>query len=168
MDSQFDSITPEQKLHALTAELRTPLEIIRGLTEMIRINIGSNRIEPEGTLRAINSILEAANRIENLLDEVVSSKGFYTPSKDLSSTDILLGLRQQFLDAREKNDTNTLRSLAVFFNIIEEIATRKGIEGRIYGILEDLENSAYDSIGGVPWKSTIPSEEEIISALNRK
>ena len=56
MDSQFDSITPEQKLHALTAELRTPLEIIRGLTEMIRINIGSNRIEPEGTLRAINSI----------------------------------------------------------------------------------------------------------------
>ena len=47
-----------------------------------------------------------------------------------------------------------------------EIAAQKAIDGMIFGILENLENSAYDAIRGTPWKSLIPSEEEIISALN--
>jgi hypothetical protein len=34
-------------------------------------------------------------------------------------------------------------------------------------ILENMESTVGDSLMGVPWKSTIPSEEEIISALNR-
>jgi len=167
MDNQFESATPKQKLHALTAELRIPVQVIRSLAEIIRLGNQANSIEPQGILSVINTISEAADKMENLLDETVRSKGFYTPSKDLSSTDILLGLRQQLLEAREKNDTNTLQSLAVVFNIMEEIAIQKGIDGIIFRILENLGNSAIDSVSGVPWKSIIPSEEEIISALNR-
>ena len=167
MDNQFESATPKQKLHALTAELRIPVQVIRSLAEIIRLGNQANSIEPQGVLSGINAISEAADKMENLLDETVRSKGFYTPSKDLSSTDILLGLRQQLLEAREKNDTNTLQSLAVVFNIIEEIAIQKGFEGIIFRILENLGNSAMDSVSDVPWKSIIPSEEEIISALNR-
>lgn len=163
----FESATPEQKLHSLTAELRIPVEIIRGFVEIIRLQNQANSIEPQGILGEINTISEAAHKIKNLLDEAVNSKGFYTPSKDLSSTDILLALRHQLLDAREQNDTNTLQNLATVFDIIWEIAAKKKIEGLIFRILENLENSAYDSIRGTPWKSIIPSEEEIISALNR-
>jgi signal transduction histidine kinase len=167
MDNQFDSATPEQKLHTLIAELRTPVQIIRSLAEIIRLRNQANSIGPQEILSVINTISEATDKMENLLDETVRSKGFYMPSKDLSSIDILLGLRQQLLEAREKNDTNTLQSLALVFNIIGEIADQKGIEGMIFGILENLGNSAMDSVEGVPWKSIIPSEEEIISALNR-
>jgi hypothetical protein len=70
------------------------------------------------------------------------------------------------VDARQQNDMNTLQNLAVFFDLIWEINAKRDIQGRIIRILEDLERSAYDSIGRVPWKSNIPSEEEIISALN--
>ena len=166
-ENPFDSKTPEQKLHSLTAELRTPIEVIRGLAEMIKINSSANKIESEGILSEINDILKATDSIKNLLDEMVRSKEFYTPSNDLSATDILLTLRQQLLDAREQNDTKTLQNLATVFDIIWEIAAKREIEGMIFRILENLENSAYDSIGGTPWKSIIPSEEEIISALNR-
>ncbi len=160
----FDSASPEQKLHWLTAELRTPVEIIRGFAETIRDTNLSQKIEPEGIL--ISAISEAADKVRNLLDEVVRSKGFYTPSHDLSSTDILLGLRQHLLHARQEDDKDTLQSLAIFFDMLWEIAAKKKNQGIILGILENLERSAWDSIQGVPWKSTIPSEEEIISALN--
>jgi hypothetical protein len=46
-DDSLDAASPEQKLHWLTAELRTPVEVIRGFAEVIRLNIVSNRIEPE-------------------------------------------------------------------------------------------------------------------------
>ena len=99
-ENYFGDVSPEQKLHSLIAELRTPVEIIRGCAETIRITNLSQKIEPEGML--INAISEAADKIKNLLDEMVRSKGFYTPSHDLSSTDILLGLRQHLLDARQQ------------------------------------------------------------------
>jgi hypothetical protein len=95
MDNQFNSATPEQKLNILIAELRTPVEIIRGLAQATRTINSSNRIEPDGMLMELNAISETADRIKNLLDEVIRSIGFYMPTKDLSSTDILLGLRQQ-------------------------------------------------------------------------
>ena len=117
-DTGLDSASPEQKLHWLTAELRTPTEVIRGLAEIIRLNVSSNRIEAEEILQIVDSISEAANKIKNLLDETVRSKGFYVPSDTISSTDILLALRQRLLVARQQNDKDTLRDLAVFFNMI--------------------------------------------------
>ena len=166
MDNQFHSATPEQKLHALTAELRIPVQVIGSLAEIIRLRNQVNSIEPKEILSVINTISEAADKMENILDETVSSKGFYVPSKGLSSTDILLDLRQRLLDAREQNDGNTLQNLAVFFDMIWDVVAKKKIQGGIGRILENLENSAYDSVQGVGWKSIIPSEEEMISALN--
>jgi hypothetical protein len=165
-ESFLDSASPEQKLHWLTAELRTPAEVIRGLAGIIRLNVSANRIEPEEILQIVDLISEAANKIKSLLDEMVRSKGFYTPSNDLSATDILLALRQRLLDARQQNDKDKLQDLAVFFSMIYETVEKKKTQGNIFGILLDLERSAWDSFHDIPWKSTIPSEEEIISALN--
>src|SRR5215211_174738 len=116
----LDAASPEQKLHTLTAELRTPVEIIRGCAETIRITNLSQKIEHDGML--INAISEAADKIKNLLDEMVRSKGFYTPSHDLSSTDILLGLRQHLLHARQEDDKETLQSLAISLSMSKKMA----------------------------------------------
>lgn len=164
----LDSTSPERKLHSLTAELWTPVEVIQGLAEVIRLNISSNRIESEEILQVVTGISEAADKIKKLLNETVRSKGFYTPSKDISSTDIILALRQHLLHARQQNDMDALHSLAMVFGIIEEVASKKNTQGKIFGVLEDLGTSAREAIHGIPWKSTIPSEEEIISALNTK
>jgi signal transduction histidine kinase len=122
----FDSASPEQKLHWLTAELRTPVEIIRGFAETIRVTNLSQKIEPEGIL--ISAISEAVDKIRNLLDEVVRSKGFYTPSHDLSSTDILLGLRQHLLHARQEDDKDTLQSLASFLTCSGRLRPKRKIK----------------------------------------
>jgi signal transduction histidine kinase len=165
-ENYFGDLSPEQKLHSMIAELRTPVEIIRGCAETIRITNLSQKIEPEGIL--INAISEAADKIRNLLDETIRSKGFYSPSKDISSTDILLALRQHLLNARQQNDMDALHSLEMVFGILEEVAGKKNTQGIIFGVLDDLATSAREAIHGIPWKSTIPSEEEIISALNTK
>ena len=165
-DNALDSASPEQKLHWLTAELRTPAEVIRGLAQIIRLNVSSNRIEPEEIVQIVDSISEVANNVKDRLDEIVRSKGFYVPSDTISSTDILLALRQRLLDARQQNDQDTLRDLAVFFNMIYEIAEKKDVQGNISGILLNLESTAVEAIHGIPSKSIIPSDEEIISALN--
>lgn len=164
----LDSASPEQKLHSLTAGLWTPVEVIRGLAEIIRLNISSNRIEPEETLQIVNGISEATDKIKNLLNETVRSKGFYTPSKDISSTDIFLALRQHLLNARQRNDIDALHSLVMVFDIIDDVVSKRNTEGKILGVLEDLGTAAREAIHGIAWKSTIPSEEEIISALNTK
>lgn len=166
MDNPLDSATTEQKLSILTNELRTPIEIIHGFAQVIKTNSSSQTIEQSGILQEIDHITAAADRIKNLLDDVVSSKGYYTPSNNLTSTDIILDLRQKLLLAREQNDITTLRNLAVTFDMFYDMAVKKMKQGLIIGILNNLERSAYDSIGGVPWKSIIPSEEEIISALD--
>jgi len=168
MDNPFESATPEQKLSILTNELRIPIEIIHDFAEVIRINIKSNRLEPTEILNKVDTITEAADKIKNLLDETVRSKGFYTPSKNLSSTDILLDLRQRLLVAREQNDINSLANLAIVLDMLGDVAAKKIEQGLIFSVLENLECSVRDSIQGVPWKSTIPSEEEIISALYHK
>ena len=119
-------------------------------------------------LQVVNEISEAADKIKKLLNETVRSKGFYTPSKDISSTDILLALRQHLLNARQQNDMDALHSLEMVFGILEEVVSKTNTRGKIFGVLDDLGTSAREAIHGIPWKSTIPSEEEIISALNTK
>jgi hypothetical protein len=64
MDNQFNPATPEQQLRSLTAMLRTPVEIIRGFAEIIKLANQVNSIEPQGILREINTISEAADRIK--------------------------------------------------------------------------------------------------------
>ena len=71
MNNPFNSPTPEQKLNILANELRTPIEIICGLAFVMKKNIESNNVESANILRDINSIAEAADKIKQLLDEVV-------------------------------------------------------------------------------------------------
>ncbi len=85
------------------------------------------------------------------------------PNK-ITSLDIFLYLRQRLLDAREQKDVDTLGNLQTVFIMLSDLAYLKKVGG-LGAILEEFENSARDSIMGVPWKSTIPSEEEIRLAL---
>src|SRR5919109_3049489 len=88
----------------------------------------------------------------------------FEESSKLTATDIFLYLRQRLIDAREQNDLNTLGGLQRVFDIFLDLAFMKKNQP-IGKILEDFECSARDSLMGVPWKSTIPSEEEIRLAL---
>jgi hypothetical protein len=65
--------SPEQKLNTLINELRTPVEIIRGLAPVIRMEIESDGLKPAKLLNEINRIAAAADKIKELLDETVSS-----------------------------------------------------------------------------------------------
>jgi len=73
MDNQFNSATPEQKLSILTNELRTPLEIIRGYASVIKKDIESNKVDPATILKEISQIAESADKIKELLDELIQS-----------------------------------------------------------------------------------------------
>ena len=88
-------------------------------------------------------------------------------SNKITSLDIFLYLRQRLLDAREKRDMDIMSKLQTVFIILSDLAYLKKV-GHLGAILEELENSARDSIMGVPWKSTIPSEEDIRSALQEE
>ena len=48
-ENYFGDVSPEQKLHSLIAELRTPVEIIRGCAETIRTTNLSQKIDPVST-----------------------------------------------------------------------------------------------------------------------
>ena len=65
--------TSEAKLNNLTNELRTPVEIIRGLAVLIKKGMDSNSLEPTELLREINTIAEAADQIKAFLDNVHKS-----------------------------------------------------------------------------------------------
>lgn len=65
--------SPEQKLSTLINVLRTPVEIIRGFASVMRKEIDSDNINPADLLNEITTIAEAADKIEELLDEMVSS-----------------------------------------------------------------------------------------------
>ena len=78
MKDLFESTTSEQKLSILLNEARTPTEVIRGYSNLIKQEIEANNIKPEALLEGINTIAENANRIKKLLDVFVdiSSPGF--------------------------------------------------------------------------------------------
>ena len=73
MNNLFNSATPEQKLNILTAELKTPIDIIRGYAAIIKKDIESNRVNPEEILKNITAIAETADKIKALRDEIVKS-----------------------------------------------------------------------------------------------
>lgn len=74
MEDPFDTTTPEQKLWNLTNELRTPVEIIRGYASVIKKDIESNKFDSETLLKEIDRIAESADKIKELLDELLDSR----------------------------------------------------------------------------------------------
>ena len=73
MDDYWRTATPEQKLSILTNELLTPIEIIRGISQLIKKDIESNNINSADLLEKITKIAEAAEKIKLLRDETVGS-----------------------------------------------------------------------------------------------
>lgn len=73
-DNFFDSKTPEQKLYTLTAELITPIDLIRGLAYLIKKDVEANNINPKDILERINKIAETADKIKDLRDQIVGSR----------------------------------------------------------------------------------------------
>ena len=71
--NQFSSASPEKRLSILTNEVRTPVEIIRGLVAVIKKDIESNNVKPTEFLNEINTIAEAADKIKELLDDLIIS-----------------------------------------------------------------------------------------------
>lgn len=73
MFESLKSATPEQKLYTLIAELKTPVEIIRGFAYIIKKDIETNNIDTAKMLEAINKIAEKTNYIKEICDEIAKS-----------------------------------------------------------------------------------------------
>ena len=70
----FKSATPEQKLATLSNELLTPIEVISGFAYLIKNDIESKNIDPDKMLDCINRIIEKADWIKVLREEIVKSR----------------------------------------------------------------------------------------------
>ena len=73
MDDYWRTATLEQKLSIITNELLTPIEIIREISQLIKKDIESNKINSADLLEKITMIAEAAEKIKLLRDETVGS-----------------------------------------------------------------------------------------------
>jgi len=73
MTNPLDSATPEQKLSILTNELLTPIEIIKGIAYLIKKDIEANNIDTDELLERINKIIEKADWVRKLREEIVKA-----------------------------------------------------------------------------------------------
>jgi len=89
-------------------------------------------------------------------------------SSTFSAIHILIYLRQSLLDAVDQNDVDTLHNLARVFDMLWDFVDKEKIHGGVGRILENLGNAAREYARGIGWKSIIPSEEEIRSALQNE
>lgn len=71
MDDFWKTATPEQKLATLTNEFLTPIEIIRGISQLIKKDIEANNINSNDLLEKINSIIQATEKMKSLRDNAV-------------------------------------------------------------------------------------------------
>jgi len=64
------SVSPEQKLIILRAQMLTPIEIIRGFTGLMRKHYESNSEKPAEIMDWIDAIAKAAEKLKELRDEL--------------------------------------------------------------------------------------------------
>lgn len=86
----------------------------------------------------------------------------------LTAFDILIYLRQRLLVAIEKNEKSELEDLAFVFGMLEDLVYKYNYAGNIDTIIEKFERTAIEYATGITWKITVPSEEEIRSALENE
>ncbi len=85
--------------------------------------------------------------------------------KRMTVPDLLCYLRQRLLEARGKNDDAILDELAVALTVLREVGYISE-DKKFITLVTALEDSTQDAIMRVPFKSEIPSVEEIRSALS--
>jgi len=68
-----DAPSPEQKLAILSNELATPLAIIQGCAAILKKHYEAENIESADVMDCINGITSSAEKIKELLDEIVRS-----------------------------------------------------------------------------------------------
>ncbi len=80
--------------------------------------------------------------------------------KRMTVSDVLCYLRQRLLEAREKNDDTTLGELMVALTVLREVGYISE-DKKFIALVTALEDSTQDALMRVPFKSAIPSVEEI-------
>lgn len=83
----------------------------------------------------------------------------------ITLADLVCGLRQNLLIARERKDLANLTILQNTLDILRDIAWNKEDES-LAAIIQDMVDASRDALMGVDWKSSIPSEEQIRSILS--
>jgi hypothetical protein len=78
----------------------------------------------------------------------------------MTIVDLLLYLREKLLEARARKESKELQTLWDTINAVLECSYQHG-ERQIATLLEEMGDAIRDSLMGVEWKSTIPSEESI-------
>ncbi len=85
--------------------------------------------------------------------------------KRLTLATLILNFRVRLLEAREKQDREPLLELKAAFTLLRE-ASYESEDTKAITVLVALEDATRDSLQGVPWKSDIPSNEEISVAFS--
>ena len=82
--------------------------------------------------------------------------------------ELLIHMRQRLLDARERQDNFYLQRIGNAFSVIEQLLEEeygeKGAERKLFDVISDMNYAAKDSLARVPFKSTIPSIQDIKDA----
>ena len=77
--------------------------------------------------------------------------------------DLLINLRQMLLDARAPDDKALESELFITYDLLLE-ASYPGNNRALSGVLQNLKDAARDILNGEDWRSTIPTNEQIIQA----
>ncbi|MEL6269961.1 MAG: hypothetical protein AAFU54_30915 [Chloroflexota bacterium] len=78
----------------------------------------------------------------------------------MTLADLMLKIRQKLLQARDEKDTRLLNELAATLAIIDDICEENFMFERA-SIAQDLRLAAFDTLNGTPWKSELPTIEQI-------
>jgi len=85
--------------------------------------------------------------------------------KHLTLAVLLLNIRSRLLEAREKQDRELLLELRTALTLLRE-ASYESEDTKAITVLVALEDAARDGLQGVPWKSDIPSKDEMIATCS--
>jgi hypothetical protein len=83
-----------------------------------------------------------------------------TPPKRLTLAMLMKNLLTQLQDARDKSDREALVELFTTFSVLVE-ASYASEDAPAITFLVNLQDSARDSLGGVDWKSDLPSIDSV-------
>jgi hypothetical protein len=83
-----------------------------------------------------------------------------TPPKRSTLAMLMKNLLTQLQDARDKSNREALVDLFTTFSVLVE-ASYASEDVQSIGFIENLLDSARDSLGGVDWKSDLPSIDSV-------